>query len=73
MKIFFIKGSAWKRFASLQSIYIYFTVSSTTRLEVTVDNLFVLTFVPLEYLVSYTLSHRIADIGFKEHKVQLSF
>jgi len=40
----------------------YFTVSSTTRLEVTVDNLFDLTFVPLEYSILYSFSFNLEDI-----------
>jgi hypothetical protein len=39
----------------------YFTVSSRSRLEVTVDNLFVLTFVPLEYAILYKLYLKITD------------
>ncbi len=50
----------------------YFSVTSTSRLEVTVDNLFVLTFVPLEYPIFKALSLRIADIPSKEHMVQMS-
>ena len=44
----FIKGSAWKVFYLFQSIYYYSIVLDAPRLTVTVDNLFVLTFVPIE-------------------------